>query len=82
LRRIEKFKEIIMKISKPELKQILESEIERHTKGIEEHKELAERTGSRRQREKMEKHFHKRFQTIYLAKLMGFVVCEGCGGLK
>jgi hypothetical protein len=71
-----------MNISKPELKYILESEIERHNKGIEEHKELANLRDSKRQRVKMQKHFHKKFQTIYLAKLMGFQYCESCGGLK
>jgi biotin synthase-like enzyme len=69
-------------MDKSKVKQILESEINRHTREIEEHKKLFKYTGSKKQKRKMEKHFHKRFQTINIAKQLGFKFCECCGGLK
>ena len=64
------------------IKQIFESEIKRHSEGIKEHKELGEKTGSKRQWDKMMKHIHKLFQTKLLAKELGFNFCECCGRIK
>jgi len=63
------------------IKKILEREINRHTDEITEHKNKYIKTNSKKQKEKMDKHFHKRFQTILIAKKLGFTFCEGCGGL-
>jgi len=66
-----------------DIKRILENEIERHTFEITKHKTMdLVGCGSKKQREKITKHSHKKFQTIFLAKEMGFEVCECCGRLK
>ncbi len=46
------------------------------------HSHLAEENGSKKQKEKARKHFHKKYQTIKIANLLGFEVCEECGGLR
>jgi len=69
------------KMDKQKVKQIFEREIERHSKEIERHKEMYEIRNSKKQLKKMQKHFHKKFQTILLAKEMGFNFCECCGSL-
>jgi len=66
-----------------DVKRILEDEIERHNSEITKHKAMDYiRDGSKRQREKATKHFHKKFQTIKIAKSMGFEFCECCGNLN
>ena len=64
------------------LKDIIKKEIKFHTKEIERHKHLAEIRNSKNQKSKITKHFHKRFQTIKIAKLLGFEYCEQCGSLE
>ena len=68
-------------MDKQKLKQIFEREIKRHTNEIAEHKKNYELRGSKQQKEKMIKHFHKRFQTVLLAKQLGFEFCGCCGTL-
>ena len=68
-------------MDKQTIKKILEREIERHTDEITEHKNKYIKSNSKKQREKMDKHFHKRFQTILIAKKLGFTFCECCGTL-
>ena len=63
------------------IKQIFEREIKRHSKEIDRHREMYEIRNSKQQLKKMQKHFHKRFQTILLAKNLGFTFCECCGTL-
>lgn len=64
------------------LKKILEREIEFHTEELNEHIKLADLRKSKTQRRKAVKHFHKRFQTIKIAKALGFTLCEHCWSLK
>lgn len=64
------------------IKNIFEKEIKRHTEEIEKHKELAGMTHSKKQTIKVEKHFHKLFQTKLLAKQLGLEFCEYCGALR
>ena len=71
-----------MIINKEEVKRILQSEIKRHHKEIERHGQLAKQTGSKQQKRKLKKHFDKKFQTINIAKRLGFEFCECCGALK
>ena len=63
------------------LKEIFEREIKRHIEGIEEHKKLA-KNGSKKQKRKQMKHFHKLYQTKLLAEQLGLNFCECCGGLR
>ena len=71
-----------IRMNRDDIKRILMKEIERHTVEIAEHKLAAVLRNSRTQREKANKHFHKKFQTILLAKQLGFEVCECCGNLR
>ena len=71
-----------MIISEGIIKQILQSEIRRHQKEAERHKDLVKKTGSKKQKRKAIKHAHKKFQTILIAKRLGFDFCEKCGGIK
>ncbi len=71
-----------IKMNRYDIKRILEKEIERHTGEIAKHKLVAVLRKSKAQRDKATKHFHKKFQTILIAKQMGFEVCECCGNLK
>ena len=64
------------------MKQILQREIKYHNKGMEEHSKLFKKTRSKKQKEKVKKHFHKKYQTIKIAKLIGFEYCSNCGSLK
>jgi len=69
-------------MDKQQLKNILEKEIKFHSEEIKEHKRLAELRISKKQKLKAIKHYHKRFQTIKIAKALGFKFCEWCGGLE
>lgn len=64
------------------LKQILETEIKRHTEEIKKHKELFKLRGSKKEKFKIHKHFHKRFQTKNIAKQLGYEFYECCGRVK
>jgi len=64
------------------IKQILQSEIRRHSKETERHRDLANKTGSKKQKQKAIKHSHKKHQTIRIAERLAFEFCEGCGRLK
>lgn len=70
-----------IKMDNQTIKQIFEREIQRHSRGITEHKNKYIQTNSKQQQRKMDKHFHKHFQTILLAKQLGFTFCECCGTL-
>ncbi len=69
-------------MDKQQIKNILEKEIKFHSREIGEHKRLAEIRISKTQKLKAIKHFHKKFQTIKIAKELGFEFCEKCGGLR
>ena len=71
-----------MIMNKEEVKRILQSEIRRHYKEIERHGQLFKQTKSKQQKRKLKKHFDKKFQTINIAKELGFEYCEYCGALK
>ena len=65
-----------------QIKQILQEEINYHNKEFGKHKELAQKTGSKNQKQKALKHYHKRFQTVKIARELGFNFCSCCGNLK
>lgn len=64
------------------LKEILEQEIKYHRLGEKQHYTLAKARNSKLEMKKHIKHKHKLFQTIKIAKLLGFEFCECCGGLR
>lgn len=62
----------ICKIKKPiDIQKVLQKEYERHTQEFERHQSNFKLSNSKKQREKRTKHFHKRFQTEQIAKLLG-----------
>jgi len=69
-------------MDKNKVKEILQKEINLHSDGIKEHSEKFGQTKSKKQKEKKHKHFHKKFQTINIAKQLGFDACPHCGNLK
>jgi excinuclease UvrABC helicase subunit UvrB len=60
------------------IKDILQKEFERHTQEMTQHRKQFEENKSKKQKDKMIKHLHKRFEVGYIAKQLGFKVCE-CG---
>ena len=67
---------------KDKIIRILEKEIDRHTEEIEKHNKLAELRNSKTQKMKSIKHFHKRFQTILIAKKLDMEFCSECRRLR
>jgi hypothetical protein len=57
---------------------ILQREIDFHGKEIGEHKKLFLESESKTQKKKYIKHVHKRFQSVKIAKELGFDFCECC----
>lgn len=69
-------------MNKEKIKQILQQEIKFHNKEMEKHDGLYKKRKSKRQKEKFMKHLHKRYQTVNIAKKMGFEYCSCCGCLR
>lgn len=69
-------------MNKESVKQILQKEITFHNEEQEKHKRQKELNQSKRQKNKELKHLHKRFQTVKIAKALGFKFCECCGALR
>ncbi len=68
------------RMNRDDIKRILMKEIKRHDDEITRHKIIG--CGSRTQRDNITKHFHKKFQTKLIARLMGFKVCDCCGNFE
>jgi len=69
-----------IRMNRDDIKRILMKEIKRHDDEITRHKIIG--CGSRTQRDNITKHFHKKFQTKLIARLMGFKVCDCCGNFE
>ena len=67
---------------KDKIKQILQQEINYHQEEMIKHRQQEDLTGSIKQKQKKRKHFHKKYQTIKIAKELGYDFCQECGSLK
>jgi len=69
-------------MNEEKIKQILQKEINYHNNEINKHSDIFIIKGSKKQKRKMRKHFHKRYQTVKIANMLGFKYCSNCGSLK
>ncbi len=69
-------------MNKHDIIKILESEYKRHSQEIENCKRLLENKESTKQKNELVKHYNKRNQTKKIVELLGWKVCEECGGVN
>jgi len=67
---------------KEQIRNLLQKEINYHSKEIEKHFKLKELRQSKKEKRKAIKHLDKKSQTIKIANKLGFKLCECCGGLR
>ena len=61
---------------------ILKEDLKYNAKEVIKHKEAFEQTGSKRQRDKKMKHFHRKYYIVGLLRKLGCEICSECGGVK